>query len=159
MEDTHTYTHTCSVIHLLQRERVQTSKAMSALSDSIKLVQREGEASRRHLSDVLHAEVTIRYSLPCCVLQVSCCWNQPLVWCGVVWCGVVWCVCCRQRELDALQSAMTELGRHVTEETGAVTSGQQELEVAQAALRERVSAGQRGLVTIRPWVRVYRTGI
>ena len=89
VEDTHTYTHTCSVIHLLQRERVQTSKAMSALSDSIKLVQREGEASRRHLSDVLHAEVTIRYSLPCCVLQVSCCWNQPPVWCGVVWCGVV----------------------------------------------------------------------
>lgn len=57
-----------------------------------------------------------------------------LVLSGLVWSGV----CCRQRELAALQSALTEVGRHVKEETSVLTSGQQELEVAQAALRERV---------------------
>ena len=45
---------------------------------------------------------------------------------------------CRQRELATLQSALTEVGRHVKEETTVLASGQQELEVAQAALRERV---------------------
>lgn len=53
---------------------------------------------------------------------------------GLVWSGV----CCRQRELAALQSALTEVSRHVKEETTVLTSGQQELEVAQADLRERV---------------------
>lgn len=57
---THSHAHLHGHICLLQRERVHTSKAMSALSDSVKLVQKEGEASRRHLSNVLHAEVTVR---------------------------------------------------------------------------------------------------
>ena len=62
-----------------------------------------------------------------------------LVLSGLVWSGLVWSgVCCRQRELAALQSALTEVGRHVKEETSVLASGQQELEVAQAALRERV---------------------
>ena len=87
---THMHTLTRSHFHLLQRERVQTSKAISALSNSIKLVQREGEASRRHLSDVLHAEVTIRYSLHaawCCFRSAEC--LQLLVWSGLVQSGLV----------------------------------------------------------------------
>ena len=48
-----------------QRTKSQNNKVFTALSDSIKLVQREGETSRKHLSNVIHAEVTVRYVCTC----------------------------------------------------------------------------------------------
>jgi hypothetical protein len=45
---------------VVKQAKSQNNKVFTALSDSIKLVQREGETSRNHLSNVIHAEVTVR---------------------------------------------------------------------------------------------------